>query len=57
MSTVDPGRMEIARLAVDLLIERINEKGERRPPRTIRPDFRVVRRESTGFPDETDAAS
>jgi DNA-binding LacI/PurR family transcriptional regulator len=49
--------MEIARLAVDLLIERINEKGERRPPRTIRPDFRVVRRESTGFPDETDAVS
>jgi DNA-binding LacI/PurR family transcriptional regulator len=57
MSTVDPGRMEIARLAVDLLIERINEKGERRPPRTVRPDFRVVRRESTGFPDEADASS
>jgi DNA-binding LacI/PurR family transcriptional regulator len=57
MSTVDPGRMEIARLAVDLLIERINEKGERRQPRTVRPDFRVVRRESTGFPDEADAES
>jgi DNA-binding LacI/PurR family transcriptional regulator len=56
MSSVDPGRMEIARLAVDLLIERINEKGPRRPPRTVRPDFRVVRRESTGFSEEVDDA-
>jgi len=49
MSTVDTGRDEIARIAVDRLIERINEKGERRPPETIKPDFRIVRRESTGF--------
>lgn len=49
MSTVDTGRDEIARIAVDRLIERINEKGERRPPETFKPDFRIVRRESTGF--------
>jgi len=49
MSTVDTGRDEIARIAVDRLIERIGEKGERRPPETIKPDFRIVRRESTGF--------
>ena len=34
----------------DLLIERIEEKGDRRPPRTVKPGFRIVRRESTGFP-------
>ncbi|NYE18841.1 LacI family DNA-binding transcriptional regulator [Microbacterium immunditiarum] len=49
MSTVDTGRDEIARIAVDRLIDRINEKGERRPPETFKPDFRIVRRESTGF--------
>ncbi len=50
LSSVDVGREQIAAAAVDLLIERIEEKGERRPPRTITPDFRIVRRESTGFP-------
>jgi DNA-binding LacI/PurR family transcriptional regulator len=54
MSTVDTGRDEIARIAVDRLIERINEKGERRPPETFKPDFRIVRRESTGFPSTDD---
>jgi DNA-binding LacI/PurR family transcriptional regulator len=49
MSTVDTGRDEIAAVAVDRLIERINEKGERRPPETYKPAFRIVRRESTGF--------
>lgn len=49
MSSVDVGSAEIALTAVDLLIERIEEKGERRPPRTIKPEFRIVRRESTGF--------
>lgn len=49
MSSVDVGSEQIATTAVDLLIERIAEKGERRPPRTIKPDFRIVRRESTGF--------
>lgn len=55
MSTIDTGRDEIAAIAVDRLIERIKEKGERRPPETYKPDFRVVRRESTGFPDSDTA--
>lgn len=55
LSTIDPGRDAIADNAVALLIERINEqKGDRRPPRTIKTDFRLVARESTGFAD-TDA--
>ncbi|HEX5858801.1 MAG TPA: LacI family DNA-binding transcriptional regulator [Microbacterium sp.] len=49
LTTVDTGRDEIAAIAVDRLIERINEKGERRPPETFKPAFRIVRRESTGF--------
>jgi DNA-binding LacI/PurR family transcriptional regulator len=60
LSTVDTGRDEIAAIAVDRLVDRINEKGERRPPETFKPAFRIVRRESTGFvsddPD-TDAAA
>ena len=50
LSSVDVGSEQIAATAVDLLIERIAEKGARRPPRTVKPDFRIVRRESTGFP-------
>ncbi|WP_344739057.1 LacI family DNA-binding transcriptional regulator [Microbacterium awajiense] len=51
MTTVDPGREEIAVLAVDRLIERISEKtADRRPPETVKPEFRIVKRESTGFP-------
>jgi DNA-binding LacI/PurR family transcriptional regulator len=49
MSSVDVGSEQIAATAVDLLIERIAEKDVRRPPRTIKPDFRIIRRESTGF--------
>ena len=48
LSSVDTGRDEIATIAVDLLIERIAEKGDRRPPRTLKPDFTIVRRESSG---------
>jgi len=48
LSTVDPGRDEIARTAVDLLVERIDEKGTRRPARTVTTGFRIVVRESTG---------
>lgn len=47
MSSVDPGRDEIAEIAVELLLERIGEKGEPRPPRQIKADFRIVAREST----------
>jgi len=57
MSSVDPGRDEIARLAVDLLIERINEKGEPQQPRQILADFHVVGRESTGFAQPPEPSS
>ncbi|MDF1478526.1 LacI family DNA-binding transcriptional regulator [Leifsonia sp. H3M29-4] len=53
LTSVDPGREQIAALAVEMLVERINEKGEPRPPRTVQPEFRIVRRESTGFSDES----
>jgi len=49
MSSVDVGREQIATSAVTLLVERINEKGASRAPRTVTPDFRIIRRESTGF--------
>jgi DNA-binding LacI/PurR family transcriptional regulator len=55
MTTVDTGRDEIATIAVDRLIERLNEKGERRPPETFKPAFQIVRRESTGFPTTDEA--
>jgi DNA-binding LacI/PurR family transcriptional regulator len=59
LSSVEPGRDQIARVAVDMLLERIREKGTRLPPRQILADFHVVGRESTGFSqpiDETTAA-
>ena len=52
-----PGREEIARLAVDLLLERINEKGEPQPPRQVLADFHIVGRESTGFAQPPEPAS
>jgi DNA-binding LacI/PurR family transcriptional regulator len=51
MSSVDPGRDQIAQVAVDFLIERINEKGDQAPPRQVLADFRIAARESTGFLD------
>jgi DNA-binding LacI/PurR family transcriptional regulator len=58
MSSVDPGRHQIAQMAVDLLLERIREKGDPVPPRQVFADYRIVGRESTGFtePVETDVA-
>jgi DNA-binding LacI/PurR family transcriptional regulator len=58
MSSVDPGREQIAQIAVDLLLERIREKGEPAPPRQVLAEYRIVGRESTGFtePVETDSA-
>jgi DNA-binding LacI/PurR family transcriptional regulator len=46
LSTVDPGRREIARLAVDVLLDRIAgaATGERRE---LRSGFRIIEREST----------
>jgi DNA-binding LacI/PurR family transcriptional regulator len=46
ISSVDPGRDEIARTAVGLLVERI--AGTTEPFRRVVPDARVVGRESTG---------
>jgi DNA-binding LacI/PurR family transcriptional regulator len=58
MSSVDPGRHQIAQMAVDLLLERIREKGDPVPPRQVFADYRIVGRESTGFtePVESDVA-
>jgi DNA-binding LacI/PurR family transcriptional regulator len=58
MSSVDPGRHQIAQIAVDLLLERIREKGDPVPPRQVFADYRIVGRESTGFtePVEPDVA-
>lgn len=47
LSTVDPGRREIARLAVEVLLDRV-EKGPEEPRRELRSGFRIVERESTG---------
>lgn len=48
LSSVDPGRESIAEMAVKMLVERIREKGDRRPPRMSKPDFHIVTRESSG---------
>lgn len=49
LSSVDPGREEIAETAVAMLVERI-EDGDRslRPPRFYKAAFRLLSRESTG---------
>ncbi|AEG43582.1 LacI family transcriptional regulator [Isoptericola variabilis J7] len=47
ISSVDPGREQIARTAVDLLVERIASTGHRTFRRVV-PDSRIVGRESTG---------
>lgn len=47
LSTIDPGREEIARLAVDLLIRRIEAGSEVFVPEEIAVPFRLVEREST----------
>ncbi|MGC0369521.1 LacI family DNA-binding transcriptional regulator [Microbacterium sp. SLBN-111] len=53
LSSVDVGKEQIAETALELLLERIAEKGPRQSPRTVQPAFRVVARESTGFPGDT----
>ena len=48
LTTIDPGRREIAETAVDVLIERIAGKGkDSAPPRELLSAFRIVEREST----------
>ncbi|MDQ2660495.1 MAG: LacI family transcriptional regulator [Actinomycetota bacterium] len=56
LSSVDPGRDEIADIAVEMLVERIREKSEHLPPRQIKPDFRIVARESTGAIDAVESS-
>lgn len=46
LTTVDPGRAEIARRAVDILVARIRESGERAPVERVLADFSIVERES-----------
>jgi DNA-binding LacI/PurR family transcriptional regulator len=57
MSSVDPGRHQIAQMAVDLLLERIREKGDPVPPRQVFADYRIVGRESTGFTEPVEPDS
>jgi len=47
LSTIDPGRAEIARVAVDYLQERIAQGARSIPPREYFAEFRVVERESS----------
>lgn len=47
LSTIHPGREEIAATAVDLLLARIDEPGVERPFQQVIADFSVVAREST----------
>jgi len=47
LSTINPGRDEIARVAVDYLVERISNPGAEIPPREHLAGFTVVQREST----------
>lgn len=47
LSTINPGREEIARVAVSYLLERISQPGAEIPPREYLSGFQVVGREST----------
>ncbi len=47
LSTVDPGRDEIAETAVRMLVERIANRDEQRAPQRYLADFAIVEREST----------
>lgn len=51
LTSVDPGRDDIAEIAVEMLLERIGEKGEPISPRQIKSEFHIVARESTGTAD------
>lgn len=47
LSTIDPGRAEIADTAVRVLQERISKDAADRPPREIEARFRLIERESS----------
>lgn len=48
LTTVEPGREQIARTAVELLVRRITEPDPARPFQRVVADFSLVGRESTG---------
>ncbi|MEY9951328.1 LacI family DNA-binding transcriptional regulator [Leifsonia sp. EB34] len=50
LSTIDPGREEIARTAVDLLARRIESGAEPFAPEQILVPYRLIPRESTALP-------
>src|SRR5690606_22860099 len=51
LSSIEPGRAEIARQAVELLVEQIGASGEQaRPHRQVVADFTLRVRESTAGP-------
>lgn len=50
LTTVDPGRREIARIAVETLLDRIANGADATPRREMRSQFRIVQRESTSAP-------
>lgn len=52
LSSVDPGREEIAETAVAMLVERIENGGAPMVPRLHKAGFHVVARESTGGQDD-----
>lgn len=47
LSTVDPGRQQIATTAVEMLLDQVQGRGAPRRPRRVYADFRVLRRGST----------
>ena len=48
LSTVDPGRRQIAELGVSMLLERVMGTTDAIEPRMVAPEFHVIVRESTG---------
>lgn len=55
LSTIEPGRLEIAELALEMLVERIAEREWHQPARRVTTQFAVMRRESTGFIQQFEA--
>ncbi len=56
LSTIDPGRREIAETAVAMLLERIDGAAEATPAREFEADFKVISRESTAIRAAEDSA-
>jgi DNA-binding LacI/PurR family transcriptional regulator len=56
LSTIDPGKDEIAEVAVRFLLQRISDPSGGIPPREHLAEFRLVVRESSALPAATPAA-